>query len=108
MTEQGVYVLAPDAEFDYAAAPTLRTQLRAALEAGAAAIVFDLQRVSFMDSAGLRLLVDMLRTLGTDHVAVARAHDHVLRLLTTVGLYDRVQLYATVEEAVADMSPADA
>lgn len=44
-------------ELDMATAPTLESNLLHAMESGAASIVLDLERVSFIDSMGLRLLI---------------------------------------------------
>jgi anti-sigma B factor antagonist len=44
-------------ELDIATAPTLESSLLHAMESGAASIVLDLERVSFIDSMGLRLLM---------------------------------------------------
>jgi anti-sigma B factor antagonist len=44
-------------ELDIATAPALESALLHALDSGAASIVLDLERVSFIDSMGLRVLV---------------------------------------------------
>ena len=44
-------------ELDIATAPKLKDALLHAMESGAASIVLDLERVSFIDSMGLRMLV---------------------------------------------------
>ena len=47
----------PAGEIDIATAPALECALLRALESGAASIVLDCDRVSFIDSVGLRVLV---------------------------------------------------
>ena len=44
-------------DLDMASAPELENALSHALDSGAASIVLDLERVSFIDSMGLRVLV---------------------------------------------------
>jgi anti-sigma B factor antagonist len=47
----------PVGELDIASAPALEDSLRHALESGASSIALDLTRVTFIDSAGVRVLL---------------------------------------------------
>jgi anti-anti-sigma factor len=47
----------PVGELDIASAPALEDSLRQALESGAASVALDLTRVTFIDSAGVRVLL---------------------------------------------------
>jgi anti-anti-sigma factor len=104
-TIDGVYVLAVEGEFDYVAAPRIRMELEAARKAGAEAVVFDMRLVSFLDSAGLRVVVDAVRQLDPARVALAGADELVLRVLSTTGLDQRLQVCATVDQAVDRIRP---
>ena len=105
MVAKSVYVLEVEGEFDYVGAPQVRQELDAARGAGATAVVFDMRRVTFMDSAGLRVVVDAIRGLGSQCVALAGTPDPVLRLLATTGLDQRLRLFSTVEDAVIALVP---
>ena len=50
-------VIRVQGELDVATAPTLESAVLHALDSGAASIVLDLERVSFIDDMGLRVLV---------------------------------------------------
>jgi anti-sigma B factor antagonist len=50
-------IVSVDGELDNATVPALESALLHALDSGAASIVLDLRRVSFIDSIGLRVLV---------------------------------------------------
>jgi anti-sigma B factor antagonist len=47
----------PVGELDIASAPALEDSLRQALESGASSVALDLTRVTFIDSAGVRVLL---------------------------------------------------
>jgi anti-sigma B factor antagonist len=51
--------IAPVGELDMAATPQLKQAIRALLDAGAAHLIIDLRRVTFIDSTGLRLALDL-------------------------------------------------
>jgi anti-anti-sigma factor len=52
--------LAPLGEFDLATAEAVRAELDGAAEQGAERVVVDLRRTPFMDSSGLRLLLERM------------------------------------------------
>jgi anti-anti-sigma factor len=70
-----VVVLSLQGEIDLATSAQIKEAATAASD-NCRCLVFDLTRVSFMDSAGLHLLVDMDRTMkaGGGAVKVVNAH----------------------------------
>jgi anti-anti-sigma factor len=72
----GSAILRLTGELDSAAAP----QLRAALDPVAGAVTFDLQRLSFVDAAGLRVIAETARTHGPP--AIIDPNPWVRKILT--------------------------
>jgi anti-anti-sigma factor len=73
---------------DAASAPLLRTELLRLHEQGYRHVVLDLAEVSFVDSAGLGVLVVALKRFRADggNVVVRRPHRQVARLFEMTGL----------------------
>jgi anti-anti-sigma factor len=65
--------------------------------------VFDLTRVSFMDSAGLHLLVDMDRTMkaGGGAVKVVNAHTGIAKIFELTGIDRLLTIVPDREAALA-------
>jgi anti-sigma B factor antagonist len=89
-------------EVDIYTSPALKTALAAATTDGCGMIIVDLDRVGFIDSSGLGVLVGALRRAreaGGD-LRVVSGNDTVARILRITGL-DRVfSLHATIDEAL--------
>ena len=100
LTEDGIYVLAVTSDFDYVHTPHLREKLRAAISAGALAVIFDLRASEFLDSSGLALFVEGLRALGNGRVALAEVNPHARRVLTITGIDTRLVICETVDQAL--------
>ncbi len=75
-------------ELDAASAPRLRTHIRSALAAGITRVVVDLAAVSFIDAAGLGVLVGARRRLADagGELEVVHASRPVRRVLEITGL----------------------
>jgi anti-sigma B factor antagonist len=81
-------VLAVGGEIDIATAPRLRNAVDAALASGAAEIAIDLAATTFMDSAGVHVLVDATRRaaeLGRS-LTIASPSAAVLRVIELAGV----------------------
>jgi anti-sigma B factor antagonist len=65
-------------------------------------VVIDLAELSFMDSSGLRVLLDCARRCadGGADLHLAAAHGAPARLLAVTGVDRRLSMYATAEEAI--------
>jgi anti-sigma B factor antagonist len=92
-------VLEVAGEIDLSTADDVR---KACNDPQAARLVLDLRAVGFMDTSGIRLIVDLLRAEeeGASELVVVADHTPVLRLFDMAGLTDRLRLATTVEEAL--------
>ena len=80
-------VVVVEGEVDLLTAETFNTSLARAAASRAPAIVLDLDRVSFMDSAGIHVLLQFsLSELSHGRLAVTRGSPQVRRLLEITGV----------------------
>ncbi len=88
------YHVAPAGELDIATAESLEQELRAAEASDAKTIVLDLSGLAFMDSTGLRVVLDFNERCGgeADRLRVIAGAPAVERLLDIVGLRERLPL----------------
>lgn len=98
-------IVAPQQRIDAFSAPTLRTALDKQLLTGATRFVLDLSAVPFLDSAGMAVLVSLLkrsRELGGDVRLVWPAEEAACRIIRLTK-FDRVFVMAdTAEAALVD------
>lgn len=99
-------VVTAEGELDLATAPMLSEAVRNVLD-GARHIVIDLDRVTFMDSTGLSVLVSTRRKITSQGGSLALVcHDaRCLRVLELTGLSRVFTFYASVAAATAAGSP---
>lgn len=97
-----VYVI--DGRVDTDGAHRLEEQLNAALAEGQYRIVLDLSKTNYLNSAGLRILADILtRCRDNDgDCKLAAPNAKVMRVLEIIGFDKFFSVYETVEAAVAD------
>jgi anti-sigma B factor antagonist len=92
----GEVVLALDGELDLATAEPLRSTLLEAIANDGTGVALDMTRCSFIDSTGLRILVEAARLLGRDgqRLRLIGLRDQPLRVfeLTMGGRLDLFQL----------------
>jgi anti-sigma B factor antagonist len=80
-------VVVVEGELDLCAAPELEKSLAGLGATGASAIVVDLDRVSFMDSAGVHVLLRFATSDGKrDRLALSTGSPQVRRLLELTGV----------------------
>jgi anti-sigma B factor antagonist len=83
----GVVVVTLEGEVDLCAAPELEATLNRVAATDASSIVVDLDRVSFMDSAGVHVLLQFSLAQGTGaRVALTRGSRQVQRLFEVTGV----------------------
>jgi len=82
-------VVAPAGEIDLATIDAVEAEVEAAL-ADAPALVLDLREVTFIDSAGLRLVLETSRKAG--RFSVVRGPGEVQRVFDLVGLDQRLDM----------------
>jgi anti-sigma B factor antagonist len=90
-------------ELDMATAPLLLSAIEGAELESAALVVFDLQRLQFIDSTGLRIiLLARERSQGrAQEFAVTPGSKQVQRLLSVTGVGDHLRTIASADEIVA-------
>ncbi|GII66966.1 hypothetical protein Skr01_70510 [Sphaerisporangium krabiense] len=96
-------VVAVEGELDLFTAPFLRDEVREAILQDANRLVLDLDKLSFMDSSGLSVLIEAWR-LATGEgggVSLAAPQPPVARILRTTGLDRRIKVYADVDAAIS-------
>jgi anti-sigma B factor antagonist len=96
-------VLEIEGELDLSTAPRLRAELIDLIEAGHHHVVADMDAVTFIDSAGLGVLIGALKRLRTadGELRVAVNTEPVLRTMRVTGLHRVFGPYCTVDDAVA-------
>lgn len=83
----------PHGEIDLASAPELHDRIRELRESGFDRIVLDLRHVTFMDSTGLRVVLDWDETARRDGMTfeLLPGPDNVQRLFEITGVLERLQ-----------------
>jgi anti-sigma B factor antagonist len=100
---RGVRVVAVPEEVDITNAAALRAALLQAAADGSPALVVDMTRTRFCDSAGLRILVDAhKRALAAGGaLLLAVPAEAVLRVLEITGIDQVIPHFASLDDAVA-------
>ncbi|GII85431.1 anti-sigma F factor antagonist [Sphaerisporangium siamense] len=96
-------VVAVEGELDLFTAPFLRDEVREAILQDGNRLVLDLEKLSFMDSSGLSVLIEAWR-LATGEgggVSLAAPQPPVARILRTTGLDRRIKVYSDVDAAIS-------
>src|SRR5690606_3091768 len=90
----GRVTVTPSGQIDLATAPALADALRQARSGDASEVVVDLTRVDFMDSAGVRVLIDAARETdrGGGRLYLSGAHGWVARVLEITGVGDFLEV----------------
>jgi anti-sigma B factor antagonist len=101
---QGWAVLSVGGEVDAYTADELDRVVGEVVQRGHARLVLDLERVTFLDSAGLRVLVAAQRLVGDRDGAMrlVGANTDVLRVFRVSGLQRTFDLRATRREALSE------
>jgi anti-sigma B factor antagonist len=92
-----------EGEVDVFTAPKLRERIIALLDDGSDRLIVNLEKVLFMDSTGLGVLVGALKRVKEKNgeLALAGAQGTVLRVLSVTGLNAVFPMHDTVEQAAA-------
>ena len=97
---EGDLVVSPSGEIDMATAPEVR-RVVGGRDPGVTRVVLDLRRVTFMDTSGLQLLIELNRAMQEAGVAFAAVPGprSVQRLLDMAGLTGRLHIVESVDGA---------
>ncbi len=90
-----------DGEIDVYTAPRLKEALVKAIEDGCVHVIVDLDRVGFIDSSGLGVLVSGLRRARERDgvVRIVCTRDNILKIFRITGLDKVFPIFADVAEA---------
>ncbi|OQR63127.1 hypothetical protein B6E66_15960 [Streptomyces maremycinicus] len=107
-TADHVHVVALAGEIDHTTTGIFRQSFATAEGRFAPHTVLDLRAVTFVDSSGINVLVAANNAARADHGWLRLAHTprSVAELLHIVGLDDVIELYPTLDEALAPQPTA--
>jgi anti-sigma B factor antagonist len=96
-------VLTLRGEIDVYTAPRLRQAIIDLVDGGATRIVVDMERVDFLDSTGLGVLVGGLKRVKTKDgsLAIVATQDKILKIFDITGLNKVFPIHASLEEAAS-------
>jgi anti-sigma B factor antagonist len=97
----GVTVLAVGGDIDMVGASILESAIVAALAEDPAGLVIDLSEVSYLASAGVRILVEIGEALGESVAFAAATQDSITaKIIRILSLDEVLVLHETLDEAV--------
>lgn len=96
-----VCTVALEGEVDVYTAPSLKAQLVELIDAGCISIIVDLEKVAFIDSSGLGVLVGALRRAREKGgaVRIVCERDSVLKIFRITGLDKVFPIFSDAAEA---------
>ena len=99
----GYDVIEIGGEIDVYTAPRLRESIVAAVEEGRIHLIIDVQKVDFLDSTGLGVLVGALKRVRADggSLDIVCTQERILKIFEITGLDKVFGLHASVDEARA-------
>jgi len=102
-TLNGFEIIEAGGEIDVYTAPRLREAIVTAIEAGQLRLVIDVEKVDFLDSTGLGVLVGALKRVRADggSLDIVCTHDRLLKIFAITGLDKVFGLHSSVDEALA-------
>jgi anti-sigma B factor antagonist len=86
-------ILVVHGELDLSTAPTLEAELSAATAAEGPTVVVDLDRVTFMDSTGLQVLLKYLLRLPEGRLRVTKGSPEVQLLFEVSGVGEQLEFW---------------
>jgi len=100
--ENSANVIALRGEIDVYTAPLLRQKIVDLVDQGALNIVIDMEKVDFLDSTGLGVLVEGLKRVKTrgGNLTLVITQDKILKIFDITGLNKAFPIYGTREDAV--------
>ena len=99
----GVTIVHVAGEIDVYTAPLLREVLDKQIAEGRTDLVVDLEKVTFMDSTGLGVLVGRLKLVRGQNgsLRIVSAEERILKVFSITGLDKVFHIYPTIHEAAA-------
>ncbi len=98
-----IAVVVVQGEIDIHTAPRLLDAFAQGVDEGAQTVVVDLSEVSFIDAAGLGVIVVAARRLGPGAVALVSPHRGLVRIFRICGLDRLLDIYETRSQVVCGL-----
>jgi anti-anti-sigma factor len=92
---------------DTAQAEKLEPRVVTAMDGGVKILIFDLTKLTYVVSAGLRIFLMAYRRLGNRGVRFVGLTPTVRQIFDVAGLSLRVEMYDTIEDAVVGPKASD-
>lgn len=104
-----VTVIEVSGEIDVYTAPRLREKIIALVDAGRYRLVVDMERVEFLDSTGLGVLVGGLKRVRAHEggIDLVCTQDRILRIFRITGLSKVFVIHNSVDAALSGAAPAN-
>src|SRR5947208_10948470 len=105
--EKDVSVIALRGEIDVYTAPLLRQKIVDLVDAGSLNIVVDMEKVDFLDSTGLGVLVEGLKRVRTrnGNLSIVVTQDKILKIFDITGLNKAFPIHGSLEDALKEPVP---
>src|SRR2546425_3360927 len=102
--EKDLSVIALRGEIDVYTAPLLRQKIVDLVDEGALNIVVDMEKVDFLDSTGLGVLVEGLKRVKTrgGNLSLVATQDKILKIFDITGLNKAFPIYGSRDQAVEE------
>jgi anti-sigma B factor antagonist len=103
----GVAVLTLRGEIDVYTAPRMRQAIVDLVDAGSLNIVVDMEKVDFLDSTGLGVLVEGLKRVRTrnGNLSIVVTQDKILKIFDITGLNKAFPIHSSLEDALKEPVP---
>lgn len=90
-------------EIDVYTAPRLREAIVGIVESGRTKLIVDVEKVDFLDSTGLGVLVGALKKVRATggSLDIVCTHERIIKIFSITGLDKVFGLHRTIDEAVA-------
>ena len=102
-TVEAFEIIEVGGEIDVYTAPKLREAIVAAVDAGHTRLIIDVQRVDFLDSTGLGVLVGALKRVRAEggSLDIVCTQERILKIFEITGLDKVFGLHSSIDEARA-------
>lgn len=100
----GVAVLTLRGEIDVYTAPRMRQAIVDLVDAGSLNIVADMEKVDFLDSTGLGVLVEGLKRVRTrgGNLSLVVTQDKIVKIFDITGLNKAFPIFSSLEDALKE------
>lgn len=106
ITNKGSHtVVSPDGKLDAFSSEQLETQIVKLIDGGVQRMIMDLSNVSFVSSAGLRVLLLATQKLrGQGRFALCGMNPYVTEVIEMVGFHNLIEIFPDLDQAEIAMS----